>query len=231
MLFGIIEFARILQAWLSVENGARFGVRYAVTGEYDVKYCAQADADFPGLRGRRRRRRPDRLHCAQQPNPATRTRPTRSRTTPGFTRSSEVATGGALAILRDPATGLAQTDKGFFKVTVCSSRNVDGDTLADFQLLDPIPGQFLPAMCVEDPDGTQTDPPFPVAQSVNQETMDPGGPGDRVYVIVDFNHPVIVPLISSMWPKLHLTSQRQGIVERFRIARVSACRRRWRRRP
>ena len=30
--------------------GARFGVRYAVTGDYDVKYCAQADADYPAYR-------------------------------------------------------------------------------------------------------------------------------------------------------------------------------------
>ena len=48
VLFGIIEFARILQAWLSVENAARFGVRYAVTGEFDAAYCAQAAADLSG---------------------------------------------------------------------------------------------------------------------------------------------------------------------------------------
>ena len=46
MLFGIIEFARILQAWLSVENGARFGVRYAVTGEYNTTYCTTANIDL-----------------------------------------------------------------------------------------------------------------------------------------------------------------------------------------
>ena len=32
MVFGIIEFGRLLQAWLALENGARFAVRYAVTG-------------------------------------------------------------------------------------------------------------------------------------------------------------------------------------------------------
>src|SRR6185369_3854195 len=54
----------------------------------------------------------------------------------------------------------------------------------------------------------------------NPEKMDAGGPGDYVVVSVDFNHPVIVPIISSLWPKLHLTSKRQGIVEHFRTARV-----------
>jgi hypothetical protein len=44
LIFGIIEFGRFLQAWLALENGARFGVRYAVTGNYDPQYCADAGA-------------------------------------------------------------------------------------------------------------------------------------------------------------------------------------------
>ena len=32
ILFGIIEFARLTFAWMSVQNAARFGIRYAVTG-------------------------------------------------------------------------------------------------------------------------------------------------------------------------------------------------------
>ncbi len=42
LVFGIIEFGRIMQAWLAIENGARFGVRYAITGNYDSQYCAAA---------------------------------------------------------------------------------------------------------------------------------------------------------------------------------------------
>ena len=42
LVFGIIEFGRILQAWLALENGARFGVRYAVTGNFDPDYCQYA---------------------------------------------------------------------------------------------------------------------------------------------------------------------------------------------
>ena len=33
--FAIIEIARVYHAWVAVENGARFGVRYAITGELD----------------------------------------------------------------------------------------------------------------------------------------------------------------------------------------------------
>ena len=40
--FGVVEFGRLLQAWLALENGARFAVRYAVTGEFNVAYCDEA---------------------------------------------------------------------------------------------------------------------------------------------------------------------------------------------
>jgi len=42
LVFGIIEFGRFLQAWLALENGARFGVRYAITGNFNPAYCEAA---------------------------------------------------------------------------------------------------------------------------------------------------------------------------------------------
>ena len=42
ILFGIIEFARLTFAWMAVQNSARFGIRYAVTGEFDEIYCVHA---------------------------------------------------------------------------------------------------------------------------------------------------------------------------------------------
>ena len=42
VLIGIIEFARMVFAWLAVQNAARFGIRYAVTGEFDDIYCIEA---------------------------------------------------------------------------------------------------------------------------------------------------------------------------------------------
>jgi len=42
LIFGIIEFARLTFAWMAVQNSARFGIRYAVTGEFDETYCVQA---------------------------------------------------------------------------------------------------------------------------------------------------------------------------------------------
>ncbi|MCJ7734107.1 MAG: pilus assembly protein, partial [Anaerolineales bacterium] len=42
VLFGIIEFARMVFAWMAVQNAARFGIRYAVTGEFNELYCIEA---------------------------------------------------------------------------------------------------------------------------------------------------------------------------------------------
>ena len=52
LIFGIIEFGRLLQAWLALENGARFGVRYATTGEYNPAYCSDAVDAFENVRFR-----------------------------------------------------------------------------------------------------------------------------------------------------------------------------------
>ena len=46
LIFAIIEISRLLYAWLAVENSARFAVRYAVTGTFDKKYCADATAFY-----------------------------------------------------------------------------------------------------------------------------------------------------------------------------------------
>jgi Flp pilus assembly protein TadG len=36
LLFGIIEFGRIFQAWVTLQNAARAAARYATTGVYDT---------------------------------------------------------------------------------------------------------------------------------------------------------------------------------------------------
>ena len=44
LIFGIIEFGRLVFSWLAVQNSARFALRYAVTGDYDESYCDDAAA-------------------------------------------------------------------------------------------------------------------------------------------------------------------------------------------
>src|SRR3972149_5996349 len=95
LIFVIIELARVLAAWMSVENGARFGVRYAVTGEWNEDHCP----DYP----------PD--DCANETEEDAARIPS----------IKDAAKAGAPAILADygDLTDIAG-DPGFFQVTVCS---------------------------------------------------------------------------------------------------------------
>ena len=230
VLFGIIEFARILQAWLSVENAARFGVRYAVTGDFNPDYCDDAGINLETQTNRFGTEYADAGVIALDAADGSVDCLISSEDSDDYQDLSnalkdearlysihEVAEGAALAILNNPDI-TDETESGFFTVTVCSSRD-EGGLGADYQIIQPIPGEFLAAACVRRTSGgvflRRED-----AGYADTLTEDAGGPGNRVYILVDFNHPVIVPLVSAIWPKLHLHSTRQGIVEQFRVARV-----------
>lgn len=168
VIFAIIEFARLLHAWLAIENGARFGVRYAITGDYDPSNCASGTSDG--------------VNCdlANEVDGAR------------IGSVNDAVRAGAPAILRNDAVSDV-TQPGFFNVTVCVE--------------DP-PGKYQPP----DPDD-----PYSISRCVPVD--DPGDPGDIVSVTVEFNHPLIVPIISSWWPELRLSSRREAIVEQFRKTR------------
>ncbi len=114
----------------------------------------------------------------------------------------DAATTGSVAILRNPLATVA--NPGYFKVTVCSNKSVGGSPLFSYHA--PVTPSHLPAWCE---DIATTNP-----------LEDPGGPGDRVSVTVDFEHPLIVPILSTWLPNIHLSARREGIVEQFRVARV-----------
>src|SRR5512138_3039482 len=42
LMFGVIEFARIFQAWITLQNAARSAARYAITGQWDPDSVADA---------------------------------------------------------------------------------------------------------------------------------------------------------------------------------------------
>lgn len=176
VIFVIIELARLLYAWLAVENGARFGVRYAVTGEYDDTYCS----GYPGG-----------LCDDVSEQEAAR-----------IPSIEDAARAGAMGILRNETQpeGVA----GHFNIDVCSNKSLGGSSL--FLYHQSIPPSHLDAWCEQISTGAASE--------------DPGGPGDRVSVTVDFEHPLIVPILSTWLPNVHLTARREGIVEQFRVARV-----------
>ncbi|MCE9647696.1 MAG: pilus assembly protein [Chloroflexi bacterium] len=45
IMVGLLEFGRLLFAWLVVENSTRFGIRYAVAATYDINNCSDLDGD------------------------------------------------------------------------------------------------------------------------------------------------------------------------------------------
>ncbi len=165
VLFVVIELARLLAAWLAVENGARFGVRYAVTGEFDPAYCA----GFPGGVCDD----PAEVDAARIPS------------------IKDAIRSGAVGILRDET--MADGTPRFFLMTVCSNE----------------PGYVY----------TEPDPGVPITSDCAPGEH-PGAPGMPVVVAVNFDHPLIVPFLSTWWPQLRLVATREGIVERFRTSRV-----------
>jgi hypothetical protein len=101
--------------------------------------------------------------------------------------------------------GAAQNEIGHLNVVICSSRDEDPkDGNPDFTFFESKPDEY--ADCQKN--------------NVSQE--DAGGPGDRVLVAVDFNHPFITPWFNQRWPMTHLFSYREGIVEQFRVPRLIA---------
>jgi len=183
LIFGIIEFARAFQAYLSIVNAARFGVRYAVTGEYDPSYCVDG-ADGPDKNG----------HDGPCAGAGKSTEEDAARLKTIY----DVVNGTAAAIMRDNSASV--DTPGYFHVTVCSTRTGFSYDRATNR-------------CIF------TDP---VTHNVTVKD-DPGNPEDgptRVIVGINFDHPMILPFISSVWPYILLHSERTGILEQFRAARV-----------
>jgi hypothetical protein len=127
VLFVIIEMARLLHAWLAVENGARFGIRYAVTGEYDQAFCVDGpDAGTDACAGSGRLAEED---AARLPSIEDATR------------------AGAVAIMRNETVPVASP--GYFKVTLCSSKRSGAGPL--FSYHDSVTPVHQPAWCEQLP--------------------------------------------------------------------------------
>ncbi len=107
------------------------------------------------------------------------------------------------------ATGVAQAEEGYLNVVVCSSKDFDEDGTGDLVFHRSAQGRNDSAAYSR----------CTLMDGVTQRE-DPGNPGDRVIVSVDYNHPFLTPFIDMNMPMFHLASNREGLVERFRVARV-----------
>ena len=255
LMFGIIEMGRLMQAWLALENGARFAVRYAITGQYLVEYCDDADAALGStyaaadlVDGVADCKVPDSEDDYEKMSnelqdwarlPSIRANALAGATGIALDEQASIS-GNYITYLTDAyATGgdvLSQlnrgnpTEPGYFSISTCSNRS-NGEENTQYLLnpngfwydTDPSDGiedpphtneSRYPYYCelVEDPKGAQT---------VIRYVDDAGGPGDRVRVILTYRHKLITPFLSSWWPTLKLTTQREGVVEKFRTSRVT----------
>jgi len=192
LIFGIIDFALTFQAWLQIENMVRQTTRFAVTGQYDEKYCTtdngwnwSSDSDGSAI-------------CEGE---ADLEEQERAR----LLSILEMANSQKVALFEE--TGVNQNDVGYINIVVCSNRDVNsnGDKTDDYQFIQPDMGATY-SDC--DDSGTTR--------------VDAGAPGDQVYIAVDLNHPFITPLLNKVWPMAHLASHREGRVETFRISKLDA---------
>ena len=248
LTFGIIEFGRMMHAYLALENGSRFAVRFAITGNYDPAYCDDAVSALAGSLSLSSSEQADGaddcvVHTAAGKIDNDKTsalqdwarlpsiRDAALAGTTGITWDpSSAVSGDYLAFLQNAYTtaNLSQdfrgnpSEAGYFGITTCSNRVLP--VSGDFYRFNPNTLFYSP-----NPTGTDPDYAFPIycelSKGDNSGTIryvdDAGGPGDRVRVVLTYRYNVITPFLSSIWPTIRLKAEREGLVEKFRTSRVT----------
>ena len=213
IIFGIIEFARMVFAWMAVQNAARFGIRYAVTGEFNEIYCIEAGNLLGGAHVAADMDGGDPQDC-KIPNTYTNAdKADKERDLIDMARLfsiQDAAVGGGTGLwLRPNVSGNYEQylgihdeafiglpgESGFYHITICSNRG------GQYRMT---PNYSIP-LCEHSPSVQLMD--------------DAGGPGDRVKVHVEHRHPLFLPILTNIWPSVILNSERDGIVEKFRTSR------------
>ena len=214
IIFGIIEFARMVFAWMAVQNAARFGIRYAVTGEFNEVYCIEAGNLLGGAHVAADTDGGDPQDCKIPDTYTNADKSDKERDLIDMARLfsiQDAAIGGGTGLwLRPNVSGNYEQylglhneafiglpgETGFYHITICSNR--DGQYVMDY-------GNFAIPLCTDAIAGQLMD--------------DAGGPGDRVKVHVEHRHPLFLPILTNIWPSVTLNSERDGIVEKFRTSR------------
>jgi hypothetical protein len=263
LLTAIIEFSYAFYTWVALQEVARIGVRYAVTGQFDPQYCAAADNTldtyYPGIKANDLL--DGRSDCIVKSSAS-------ALVVNGVTIAFEEQTnlledwarlptirdaamhGGAGMLfdpgvsgnyedyLKDPklytaASGSANiaifeqhrgdpTANGYIDIQVCSSRTYAGTDSGQhyYQNVVNRENQYF-GVCTSVLPYTAFNPNPGHEYDYRYFTDDPGGPGDRVRVYATYDHPLITPFLNALWPNLKMTTSQDGVVEKFRISRVS----------
>jgi Flp pilus assembly protein TadG len=202
LLFAIIDFSLLFSAWLLIQNISRQAVRYAVTGQYEAKYCVPLAQACQSILS----------------NPVK-----------AQAESSIMEDAARIPSIHDEANkylaGLlldsnsTQSQPGYLKVTICSSRaDPNNPNQTEYATLPGKTATTTYGECQK--------------RSTGADGEDAGGPNDEVVVMVDFNHPFITPFLqvlnifggsaNTSWLMTHLASTQSGVVESFRTSRMMA---------
>ena len=230
LIFGVIEFGRLMQAYLAIENGARFALRMAVTGDYDPAFCDEAATalgltDDDNADGAIDCRVPDTIDEYEEKNallrdwarlPSIREESLRGAIGIAVDHDTTV-TGDYLSYLTNVQTTMSSANRGnpgepgFFSANICSNRYNPEEDFA-FRL-DPNPFYY-------DGHSGEDDYQYPIyCQSfqpsdglVTAFIDDAGAPGNRVQIRLTYRHELITPIINTWWPTIKLFAMREGIM-------------------
>lgn len=194
IIFGIIDFSLLLAGWLNLQHMTRQAVRYAATYQYEKKYCT-TNLDTDGSLPCEGSMEFDEIDLARLPS------------------IRDVFYANDFLIFQDNSATKSQ--RGYLKVTICSGRDRDNNKKGDYLIVPPIQGRV-----VYDPfDPDDNNDGYAHCELNDVPAEDAGGQNNYVYVMADYNHPFLTPFISFTWPYFHLASERQAVVESFRITR------------
>ncbi len=241
LTFGVIEFGRLFQAWVTLQNSARTAVRYGVTGNWDVDSVAKhtertpnpgiLDEWVPCTEGT------DVLfqsHWGFDCEPSDLDHQGLRNDLARLPSIVEEARRGAaglnlndgdniVGLERAPGQDMnseppgAETEPGWFHVYVCSGRaEISNAEERRYRMTEDDKDNRL---CHLNADAEYPNPP----PGTNQ--YDAGGPGELIEVIVWYNAPLITPLSSMLgWTGLdgyvQMRARRVGVNESFRNTRA-----------
>lgn len=236
LMFGVIEFARIFQAWITLQNAARTAARYAVTGQWDENILAEAMGyTFPeGLSVEQRRQAvlDTLMPCTEGVDEAFQ-RHWGYDCQPGAVEDqwlrADVARIPSIvdrARIGASGLGLAEGDH-YVGLEYPDEYDLHTGTVTDTErgwfhvwICSSRPGVYSDTAArykpSEDRSARLCQVQEPGMEGVNQ--YDPGGPGDAVEIVVFFNHPLITPL--GLMDYIQLQARRVMINEAFRSTRV-----------
>lgn len=242
LMFGVIEFARIFHAWVTLQNAARAAARYAVTGRWDEDVVASVIGYTSSAVDEEQRRKEildalvpctyghDTLfynHWGQDCDPNDfdhlGLREDLARL-PSIVNRARIGAASLALADGERIEGLKHPSKDGW----INTETVGEDQAGWFHVYicssrpslyhsDPVTNE-RPPRYIPSPDRSDRICRLNEAPDATLNQYDAGGPGDAVEIVVFFNHPLITPL--GLMDFIQLEARRVMVNESFRSTRL-----------